>query len=75
MQSKDFYTRPEAAAYLTDKGLPTTKGSLQKQATVGGGPEYEIWGNKAVYRPSKLDAYAAQKLKPSRRSTAKFVQL
>ena len=33
-----YLTRPEAAQHLTERGLPITKNTLQKMATVGGGP-------------------------------------
>jgi hypothetical protein len=40
-----YLTRAEAARYLTEvRGLPTTKGTLQKKATTGGGPDYDIYG-------------------------------
>jgi hypothetical protein len=68
--SKEFYTRSESAAYLSEKGLPTTKNTLQKLATVGGGPDYSIWGNKALSTPSQLDTWAEQKLRPAKRSTS-----
>ena len=64
-----YLIRPAAAEYLTDKGLPTTKGTLQKLATVGGGPKYKIYGNKSVYTPENLDAYAEFKLRDPRGST------
>ena len=56
--------------YLTAKGLPTTKGTLQKKATTGGGPPYQLWGNKAVYTPENLDVYAEEQLREPRRSTS-----
>jgi hypothetical protein len=70
MPVKDYLTRPEAAQYLTERGLKTSKNTLQKKATTGGGPEYQLWGNMAVYRPPKLDSYIEQKLSTPRRSTS-----
>jgi hypothetical protein len=67
---KEYYTRGEAAKYLTEKGLPTSKNTLQKYATVGGGPRYELFGNRSVYRPPNLDSWAAQKLTPPKHSTS-----
>jgi hypothetical protein len=69
--SKKYYTRPEAADYLTNvRGLPTTKGTLGKKATTGGGPIYELYGNKAIYTQPNLDLYADQSIRAPRRSTS-----
>jgi hypothetical protein len=68
---KKYLTRPEAAKYLTEVwGLPTTKGTLQKKATTGGGPEYELYGNKSIYTPSNLDSYAEQNITTPKTSTS-----
>jgi hypothetical protein len=67
---KQFLTRREVAAYLTERGLPTTYGTLTKQAHTGGGPEYQMWGNKAVSTPEQVDDYIAAKLSGPRRSTS-----
>jgi hypothetical protein len=65
-----YLKRPQAAAYLTEKGFPITKGTLQKMATTGGGPDYKIFGNHALYEPPTLDAWAAGKLRaPAPRTT------
>ena len=32
-----YMLRPEAAEFLTERGFPTTKNTLQKYATTGGG--------------------------------------
>jgi hypothetical protein len=50
--------------------LPVSKSGLQKFATLGGGPEYQIFGNKALYLPSTLEAWAKAKLRGARRSTS-----
>jgi hypothetical protein len=69
--TEKHYTRREAAQYLTEvRGLPTTKGTLQKKATTGGGPEYSIWGNKAVSTQSQLDTWADAELSAPKRSTS-----
>jgi hypothetical protein len=70
MTTKDFLTRPEAAQHLRQRGLPIAKGTLQKMATVGGGPPYQVFGNRAVYTPDNLDSWAEQKLSAPRRSTS-----
>jgi hypothetical protein len=68
-----YLTRPEAAQYLTERGLPISKLTLQKLATLGGGPPYRIWGNKALHQPADLDAWAEAKLSAPRRSTSEAV--
>jgi len=47
--SDTYILRPEAANFLTERGFPTTKFTLQKYATTGGGPVYRIWGNRALH--------------------------
>jgi hypothetical protein len=67
---KLFLTRQDAAEFLTQRGLPVTKNQFQKLATTGGGPEYSIFGNRAVYSPENLLAWAEAKLTASRKSTS-----
>jgi hypothetical protein len=67
---KRYLTRHEAAHYLSERGLPVSKNTLQKFATTGGGPEYCMFGNRALYTCDSLDAWAEGRLTPSRRSTS-----
>ncbi len=69
----EYLTRAEAAAYLTARGLPVSKCTLQKWATTGGGPVYRIFGIRALYVPADLDAWAEAKLSAPRRSTSETV--
>lgn len=69
MESK-FLNRAEAAQYLTERGLRVSKNTLQKWVTVGGGPAYRRFGNRAVYQSSDLDAWAQEKLSAPRRSSS-----
>ena len=69
----DYLTRPEAAAYLTARGMKISKNTLQKMATVGGGPLYRLFGNKVLYVPADLDTWADAKLSPPRRSTSELM--
>jgi hypothetical protein len=62
--SERYLNRGEAADYLTDRGLRISKLTLQKMATIGGGPEYQIFGNRAVYLSSRLDTWADARLGP-----------
>jgi hypothetical protein len=66
----EYLTRPEAADYLNKRGLKITKNTLQKMATTGGGPPYQLWGNITVYTPLGLDSWADAKLGAPRRSTS-----
>jgi hypothetical protein len=50
-----FLTRQEAASYLSQCGLPVSKNTLQKFATIGGGPPYRIFGNRSLYTVEALD--------------------
>ncbi|MBI1415761.1 MAG: DNA-binding protein [Limimaricola sp.] len=63
--TNSFLTRPEAAAYLTARGFPVAKATLQKYATVGGGPVYRRFGNRVLYLASDLDTWAQSKLTPA----------
>jgi hypothetical protein len=68
---KKFLTRVEASRYLTEvRGLPTAKGTLQKLATVGGGPPYQRFGNRTVYTSDNLDQWADKKISPPKPSTS-----
>lgn len=70
MNIPTFYDRKEAARRLTERGLKVSAATLQKYATVGGGPEYQIFGNKAVYTEEALATWAETKLSQPRRSTS-----
>jgi hypothetical protein len=72
METSRYRDRAEAADYLTeDKGLKTSKNTLQKWATTGGGPLYRRFGNRAVYTVEDLDAWAERKLSAPRRTYKK----
>lgn len=66
----EYLTRAEAAEFLTARGFPVSKNTLQKMATVGGGPIYQIFGNKSLYRPDALVQWAEGKLSTPRASTS-----
>ena len=66
----DYLDRREAAKYLTDRGLKCSHNTLQKFATTGGGPKYSIFGNRALYTPHSLDAWAEARLTAPRYSTS-----
>ncbi len=68
--SDPYLLRPESADFLTERGFRTTKNTLQKYATTGGGPIYRIWGGRALYTRDDLLAWAEAKLSEPRRSTS-----
>ncbi len=70
METKRFINRGQAADYLTGQGLPVAKTTLQKLATVGGGPAYRRFGKYAVYSTDDLDAWAQEKLTAPRHSSS-----
>ena len=67
---QSYLSRPEAADYIRARGLTVSKNTLQKYATVGGGPVYRRFGSRAVYIPADLDAWIEQKLSPPLTSTS-----
>ncbi|TVQ30561.1 MAG: DNA-binding protein [Geminicoccaceae bacterium] len=68
-----YLNRHEAAAYITAKGLACSFATLQKYATVGGGPLYRKFGNRVVYTEADLDAWIEQKLGPARASSSEIL--
>lgn len=70
MTNQTYMTRKEAAAFLADRGLPVSHLTLQKWATTGGGPAYQIFGNRALYTAENLMTWAEAKLTPPRTSTS-----
>lgn len=74
MQPK-FLKRRDAAQYLTEeRRLPTSWRTLQKLASVGGGPLYQRYGIHSLYTPPNLDSWAEAKLSVPRRSTSEAYQ-
>lgn len=72
---KKYLTRSDAAGYLTNIGLPVAKNTLQKLASIGGGPLYALFGNRALYRPRDLDDWAEGRLSKPRHSTTEGAEL
>jgi hypothetical protein len=63
-------TRQEAAVFLTDQGYPVASTTLAKYASVGGGPIFDSFGRKPLYRPDDLLEWAKERSTGPRRSTA-----
>ena len=62
--------RRQAAAFLTARGYRTAPATLAKLACVGGGPTFESFGRKPLYREADLLAWAKAKTTGPRRSTS-----
>lgn len=63
--------RSEVPAYLLEKhGIPIALATLNKIATIGGGPAMQYAGRIPLYRTEDLDAWAAQRLGQPVHSTA-----
>ncbi|MEW8459905.1 MAG: hypothetical protein AB2653_06345 [Candidatus Thiodiazotropha endolucinida] len=60
--NKSFLTRSKAAEYLNSQGIPYSPKTLQKLASLGGGPRYVLFGNKALYTKKDIDVWIVQKL-------------
>lgn len=67
-----FMGRRDAAEYCTSKGLALAVATLEKFATIGGGPKFRKWGRKVVYAVPDLDAWIAQRLGPAVSSTSEL---
>jgi len=69
-QSERRFTRREAADYLTDHGYPVAPTTLAKYASIGGGPVFESFGRRPLYRPENLLLWARARSTGPRRSTS-----
>jgi hypothetical protein len=67
-----YYSSDEAAAYLTNCGLPIKKQTLAKYRVTGEGPEFRKFGSRVLYHPRGLDAWKELKLTKPRRSTSEL---
>jgi len=63
VESECRLDRRQAAAFLTARGYRTAPATLAKLACIGGGPTFESFGRKPLYREADLLAWARQKLR------------
>lgn len=66
----EYLTRTQSAEWLTSNGYPIKAGYLAKLATIGGSPTYQIFGNRALYRPADLLAWARNRISAPLENTA-----
>ncbi|RWE11557.1 MAG: hypothetical protein EOS61_15620 [Mesorhizobium sp.] len=63
--------RSEVPEYMLRKhGIPVAQSTLNKLASIGGGPEMQYAGRIPLYTPEALDAWAASRLSKPVTSTA-----
>jgi hypothetical protein len=62
--------RKETAAALTEAGFPVASETLTTKASRGGGPPYQLFGPRALYRWSDALDWARARLSAPRRSAA-----
>jgi len=62
--------RKHAAQFLTERGYRTAPATLAKLACIGGGPAFESFGRRPLYRESDLLAWAQARTTGPRRSTS-----
>jgi len=61
---KPYLSRLEAAEYCRNsKGVPCSPKTLQKLVTIGGGPDFLKFGNRALYTRTALDEWVSKKLR------------
>lgn len=71
MNDRPRLRRNEVPAYLLEKhGIPIAVATLNKLASIGGGPLMTYAGRIPLYHVDDLDAWAKQRLSPPVASTA-----
>jgi hypothetical protein len=63
-------TRRKTADALTEAGFPVTEATLATKATRGGGPPFQKFGSRALYRWADALLWAQQRLSAPRCSTS-----
>lgn len=67
-----YLRREEAAQYLQARYGQYTRDTLAKLAVVGGGPPFRKLGQRPLYRPADLDAWARARMSKLVHSTAEL---
>jgi hypothetical protein len=63
-------TREQTGAALTAAGFPVKPKTLATMASRGGGPPYQLFSSRALYRWSSALSWAQGRLSAPRRSTS-----
>jgi hypothetical protein len=61
---KRLLNRQEASAFLGARGYRVAVASLNKWASIGGGPKFRKFGRRPLYAPSDLIAWAETRTSP-----------
>jgi len=59
-----YLTRAETVAYLRERGLPFTEGTLRTYASTGRGPAYKRIGYRSMYLVKDLERFVRVMTKP-----------
>jgi hypothetical protein len=70
IDANQLLTRDKAAKALTEAGYPTSPKTLATKATRGGGPPYQKFGPRPLYRWGAALAWAEGRLGPEIASTS-----
>jgi hypothetical protein len=68
-----YLTRRELAEFLTQRGFPISKSTLEKLAMPSrseGPPTVGFWGNRALYDPEKALTWAKKRFRTNWRGCA-----
>lgn len=65
-------TRNQTAAALTEAGYPVAAATLATKATRGGGPIYQLFGRKPLYRWGDALDWARERLSKPIRATCEL---
>jgi len=60
----------QASDFLTERGYKTAPATLNKKRCVGGGPEFELFGRRPLYKETALLEWAQARTTPPLRSTS-----
>jgi hypothetical protein len=70
---REYMTRRELAKFLSDRGFPISKSTLDKLAMPSRGegpPAVGFWSNRALYDPEKALLWARKRFRTNWRSAA-----
>ena len=59
-----LYSRSDAAKYLEEIGISSSKVTLARYAMVGSGPKYALINGRAYYEEAWLDEWVNQQMMP-----------
>lgn len=68
--SDPWLDRRAVTALLAELGIPCASATLATKACRGGGPPFQKFGPRVLYRKSDVLRWAESKLSPPRRSTS-----